>query len=365
MSEASRTPQKDTRDAKRARGNRLRFTNEGSLFLLMTLGIGVAAVNTGNNLLYLVLGLMLSLIILSGALSDFVLLGILAKRRLPSRAVAGMPAIMEIELRNTKRWLPSFSLSAVDEVDDPTKSAPKEKAEEKASQGPLGAYFLKIGPSSDHLGRYVIHPQKRGLLRFARIRVSTRYPFGFFDKSRRSESADELVVLPRIVPVPDLLDTIDKLLGNDPHPAPSLQQPRSDGVDIAGLRPFREGDEARAIHWRRSAALGITVVRELDPNPGRDVALRIDDAFDAKDPAASEAFERIVSRAASMALVLHERGLGVEVLARGRRSAHVNASQPIEPLLNFLALIEASETIEPHPLARPHAITLDVDAGRA
>ena len=340
--------------SRRTRGNRLRFTNEGTLFLLMTLGIGMGAVNTGNNLLYLVLGLMLSLIILSGMLSDLVLWGIRAKRRLPSRVIAGMPAIMEIELENSKRFLPSFSLSAVDEVDDPSQEKP-----------PIGAYFLKLDAQREHLGRYVLQPQKRGLLRFMRVRVSTRYPFGFFEKSRRNEHVEELIVLPRIVPVPDLLDAIEKLLGNDPQPSPSRREPRSDGIDIAGLRPFREGDEARAIHWRRSASLGITVVRELDPNPGRDVALRIDDAFDAKDAQAAEAFERVVSRAASLALVLHERGLGVEVLARGQRSVHVAAAQPLDPVLNFLALIEASETKGAHPLARTHAVTIDVDAGAA
>ena len=346
--------------SKRTRGNRLRFTNEGSLFLLMTLGIGVGAVNTGNNLLYLVLGLMLSLIILSGMLSDLVLLGIRAKRRLPSRAIAGMPAIIEIELENSKRMLPSFSLSAVDELEHPT--TPKGPATAKSKQ-PIGAYFLKLDPKREHLGRYVIHPDKRGLLRFVRIRVSTRYPFGFFEKSRRSEQVEELVVLPRIVPVPDLLDAIEKLIGNDPQPSPSRREPRSDGIDIAGLRPFRQGDEARAIHWRRSAALGITVVRELDPNPGRDVALRIEDAFDTQDAEAAARFEHIVSRAASLALVLHERGLGVEVLARGQRSVHVGAAQPLDALLNFLALIGATETKTPHPLARTDAVTLDIDAG--
>lgn len=353
---AERDARSDALSSKRARGNRLRFTTEGTLFLLMTLGIGFAAVNTGNNLLYLVLGLMLSLIILSGALSDLVLLGIHARRRLPSRAVAGTQAIIEIELKNEKRFLPSFSLSAVDEIE----SVPNEK-------GTRGAYFLKINAQGEHLGRYVIPLQKRGLLRLVRIRVSTRYPFGFFEKSRRSEQVEELVVLPRIVPVPDLQDAIERLLGNDPQPAPSHQQPRSDGVDIAGLRPYRVGDEARSIHWRRSASLGTTVVRELDPNPGRDVALRIDNAFDASDPVASEAFERIVSRAASMALVLHDRGLGVEVLARGLRSAHINASQPLDPLLNFLALIgpASREMTEPHPPARAHAVLLDVDSGSA
>ena len=43
---------------RRRRGRRyLKFTREGRVFLLVTLGVGTGAVNTGNNLLYLVLGL--------------------------------------------------------------------------------------------------------------------------------------------------------------------------------------------------------------------------------------------------------------------------------------------------------------------
>ena len=37
---------------------RLRFTREGKYFIGITFGVGFAAVNTGNNLLYLVLGLL-------------------------------------------------------------------------------------------------------------------------------------------------------------------------------------------------------------------------------------------------------------------------------------------------------------------
>ena len=49
---------------------RLRATREGKYFVGITLGVGFAAVNTGNNLLYLLLGMMLSLIIASGILSE-------------------------------------------------------------------------------------------------------------------------------------------------------------------------------------------------------------------------------------------------------------------------------------------------------
>ena len=52
----------------RFRGNfrpprRLKFTREGKFFVGITLGVGFAAINTGNNLLYLLLGMLLALII--------------------------------------------------------------------------------------------------------------------------------------------------------------------------------------------------------------------------------------------------------------------------------------------------------------
>ena len=51
----------------------MKVTPVGVRYLLLSLAVGLAAVNTGNNMLYLVLGMMLSLIVLSGVLSDLVL----------------------------------------------------------------------------------------------------------------------------------------------------------------------------------------------------------------------------------------------------------------------------------------------------
>ena len=42
----------------------------GRTYLVLTVGVGFGAINTGNNLLYLLLGLMLSTIVTSGVLSE-------------------------------------------------------------------------------------------------------------------------------------------------------------------------------------------------------------------------------------------------------------------------------------------------------
>ena len=64
---------------------RLKFTREGKFFVGITLGVGFAAINTANNLLYLLLGLLLALIIVSGVMSELSLRNLTVVRRLPLR----------------------------------------------------------------------------------------------------------------------------------------------------------------------------------------------------------------------------------------------------------------------------------------
>ena len=68
---------------------KLKFTREGKYYLGITLGVGFAAINTGNNLLYLLLGMLLSLIVVSGVMSDLSLRQLTVQRRLPTRAQVG------------------------------------------------------------------------------------------------------------------------------------------------------------------------------------------------------------------------------------------------------------------------------------
>lgn len=317
--------------ARQRRG--LRPTSEGIVFLLMTLGVGLGAVNTGNNLVYLVLGLMLSLIILSGMLSDFVLWGVRPTRTLPRRAFAGAPALVEIELANTKPYLPSFSLAAGDVME----GEDLRERNRRASDADRATYYLKIDAGSSQRAGALRIPARRGRLRFRHVRLSTRYPFGFFDKWRIVEAPDELLVYPAIVAVHDLERALERLLGRESARVELETRARDRGSEIAGLRPHRDGDDARAIHWRRSAALGSLVVRELERDPGREVALRLD-LGDLASPDAPARIERVVSRAASIALLAHARGAHVEVLAPGARSPRVSPDAVLDPVLEMLAL---------------------------
>src|SRR2546423_1737562 len=69
-------------------------TREGWWCLAVTLGLGVTAMNTGNNLLYLLESMVLALIVVSGVLSEQSVRGIRVIPRLPDAIHAGTPCLL-------------------------------------------------------------------------------------------------------------------------------------------------------------------------------------------------------------------------------------------------------------------------------
>ncbi|MFB6375371.1 MAG: DUF58 domain-containing protein, partial [Bradymonadaceae bacterium] len=92
---------------------RLSFTRGGKYFAGMTLMVGLGAINTGNNLLFLVLGMMLSLIVASGMLSEAVLRKLRVRRQLPKHLFAHRTAPGEFLVENPKVYA-SLSVEVVE-----------------------------------------------------------------------------------------------------------------------------------------------------------------------------------------------------------------------------------------------------------
>src|SRR5579862_9081052 len=90
-----------------------RLTRDGIIYLVAVFILVLAAVNTGNNLLFLILACLLAGILISGVLSRVVLTGVGVKFDLPEHIFAGQPVLAEIELRNEKQMWPSFSLRVI------------------------------------------------------------------------------------------------------------------------------------------------------------------------------------------------------------------------------------------------------------
>ena len=307
---------------------RLRLTREGRLFLLITFFVGFAAINTGNNLLYLLFGMFLSLIIVSGVMSELSLQKLTVVRRLPPRAQVGRAHLVEIEVYNHKQRIPSYAI----EVEDLRAGQPADKR----------CFFLKSSPRSAQVAAYRRTPARRGRDHHVGFRLATRFPFGLFEKSRDVSSEGDLVIYPAVdalVLPPD--EAGDRIGG-------TLTLGRGIGDETAGVRPMRDGDDPRDIFWRKSAQTDQMVVRERVREARREVNLVIESRHPGAAPGEefTARFERRIREVASRSVAHLKRGDSVTLwTTAGERAASVPA-RGADPLLRFLALLE-SAPLEP------------------
>lgn len=288
---------------------RLSFTREGKIIVILSVGVGFAAINTGNNLLYLLLGWLLSFIIASGILSEITLRALTVERRPPPRIHAGEPFLMEVVIKNGKPNRASYSI----EVEDLQGKTPLDKR----------CYFLKVPESKTQRTSYRHTFVRRGLYTLTGYRIATKFPFVLFRKSRDVEAPLELVVYPARVPVP--------------RPPPRAVT-RGDAIaerlgrrgEFFGLREHRAGDDRRDVHWKSSARSGRLLVREYEDELARRVVIGVDNALpeDAREAVSDgaltpaheaqvSAVERAISTAFSLATTYLEAGWTVELVARG------------------------------------------------
>jgi uncharacterized protein (DUF58 family) len=301
---------------------KLKFTREGKYFLGITLGVGFAAINTGNNLLYLLLGMLLSLIVLSGVMSELSLRDLNVVRRLPTRAQVGRAHLVEIEVFNRKKRIPSYAI----EVEDLRAGQPADKR----------CFFLKISPSSAQVAAYRRSPQRRGRDRHIGFRIATRFPFGLFEKSREVACDGELIIYPAVDPLRLRNDEAGRRFGGGGISG------RGSGDEVFGLRPMREGDDPRDIYWRKSTLLDQLVLRERARETRPDIELTLE----VRRPAEggdewSVHFERRIRDIASRAVAHLKRGDGVTIVTTAGDRVRADRSVGADRVLRFLALLEA------------------------
>ncbi len=320
---------------------KLKLTKEGKYYLLITLLVGFAAVNTGNNLLYLLLGMFLSLIVVSSVMSELSLRHLTVVRRLPPRAQVGRPHLVEIEVFNHKQQVPSYAI----EVEDLRAGQPADKR----------CFFLKISPRSAQVAAYRRTPARRGRDRHVGFRVATRFPFGLFEKSREISAEGDLIIYPAVDAV-----TLPQDEGGERQGAASSLG-RGTGDEILGVRPMRDGDDPRDIYWRKSTLATEMVIRERVREARRDVTYVLDSVHpgDAPSEDFSSRFERKIRDIASRAVAHLKRGDNVTVRTTAGDRVRSWTTAGADPILRFLALLEstAAAKLEKAPAPPPDSQT--------
>lgn len=329
----------------------------GKFLCLITLGVGFGAVNTGNNLLFLLLGMLLALILASGVLSEAVLRRVEARRKLPIRLVAGTGAPGAYLVRNDKTFA-SLSVECIDRtarcVEGPFAGevvGPETiswwKVWRKAPEEPpiASAYAMRLeGESDDALDARWCFP-RRGRYRMQTLRITTRFPFGLFEKSRRIDDDAEVVVFPAGTDAADWIATVWGQFGEVPSDRRGL------GEDYFGLREYRAGEDRRKIHWKSSARRGELVVRENEALVQREVEIVFCDWTGDETPTAEE-LERGVSKTVGLIGALVDRGWRVGLRTRDHVVQPAVGSTHVDRMLAELAIVEFDgepASFEEHP----------------
>ncbi len=299
----------------------LRPTRAGWTFFALTFGVGFAALNTGNNLLYLVLSLMLAFLVLSGVLSESALRGIGLRRRIPRELHDGGVHLVALEITNAQRRVPAFALVIEDRV-----------REHGGVERPAGRVFaLRIGAGETERRSYRFRPTQRGPLEFTSFRVSTRFPFGLFAKAMEIEAPEPALAYPAIE-----LVKAPGAFGSPREDGEQVSGPRGAGTDVGGLRAFASGDPVRRIHWRATLRQRELLVRDVESEHAAEIELRL--RTGAVDP--GEEFERRVRWVASEAVALLDAGLSVALRTDHAQIPAARGERQRVVLLAFLARVE-------------------------
>jgi uncharacterized protein (DUF58 family) len=265
---------------------RLRTTGAGRTYLVLAVGVGLGALNTGNNLLYLVLGLQLSTIVVSGLLSEWCLRRVRVRRLLPEAPHARSTFHLGWALSRPRGH--GFALSVW---------------EVHPLLGEAVGQLAWLPPGEERIVRAPAVVPRRGPLPLGAVRVATSFPFGLFVKSRDIDLPGELLVLPARTSAPPEAPHSATGTGEEHSPRRGL-----DGEgDLAQLRELREGEDARRIHWRKSAQLGTLLRIERDAHPHPRIVLRLDDggppeALDGPCEALAARAELLLARGAEVGL---------------------------------------------------------------
>jgi uncharacterized protein (DUF58 family) len=227
----------------RIRWRRISFTSGGVAFTIGTFAVGFAAMNTGNNLLYLLWGSMLGFLMVSFWLSEQAIRDVRIERRFARAVTVGHDFRLSYEVTNRKSRLPSLALEIIE------------------GGLPGRAFVAHVPPGGTVAARSVNSFVRRGIYPLDIVTLSTAFPFGLFRKEKDIRMPGEVVVWPR-----SDRRVREPRVGGGRMRRAGLAARGTAGSrgEYRSLRGYRPGDDPKDIHWRSTARLREPVIREYE-----------------------------------------------------------------------------------------------------
>jgi uncharacterized protein (DUF58 family) len=305
-----------------AQGQRIRPTLPGFFLISVALGIGMAAYNSSNNILFLTLALLLTCLILSGVLSWWNVRGVEWQIEVEPPLRVGRTHPFSLVVTNTKNVLPTYALW----FDVRVSSQPK-PAILKLAQ--------RLDPRDEVRIDSTLKPARRGLETIRLTAVGSLFPFGFLRKSFATDLVSEVVVWPAPVEYRRLPVAAWQRVQIG-EPVPRVGQ----GADLWSLRRYQSGDSHRQIHWKASARLGQLLVRQFAAESHEGFSMWVQTRAETWTRPAQ--FELLCSFAATLAEDLFTAGKLGAVAINDDAWIPVRRVSDLESVLDRLALVETT-----------------------
>jgi uncharacterized protein (DUF58 family) len=265
----------------------VRLTGDGVAFAVLTIFLTIAALNSGTNLLYLIFAILYSTLVVSGILGKMSTGGLTATRILPRAVEAGRDFTARIALRNNKRRVNAFAVA----IDDCPFNSP--------SKLPRRVWASVVKPLEEVSLPYRANIPQRGVARFANVRISSLFPFGFFEQWYFEDCESRLLVWPRM----------GRLLRPVAFYTPEFNEEtvhaaarRGTDEQFRSVREYREGDNPRHIHWKTTARAGKLMVKEFEHRREKHISVYLDTFIKNAplEPALRQRLELAISFSASL-----------------------------------------------------------------
>ena len=331
-----------------------KLTREGWFYLLVLLFILGGAVMREVNLLFVLSGMLAGPLILSLRAVAVSLRGLEVERTMPHRVYAGDPLVVNLNLHNTRRRVGSFALTVEDHIGSDTTGFDTHSA-----------YFHYVPAGESRQQAYRTRLTRRGLYHIGPFRISTGFPFGLMRRTVVMGETDLILVYPR-------MGRLTRCWAARQHEAFEggrwqLQRYHRAEGEYYGVRPWRDGDSRRSIHWRSSARLGQLVVRQFEQPHTRDIALLVDLwKPDGASTADLQRVERVLSFAATVANdVCREGNANLLLATTGEEPSHLSgpaSPQLLQEVMDRLAVCQAGDGGQLYDMLKEVADAIDSGA---
>lgn len=284
----------------------IKITKAGWIYIVLTIFLGFSAINTNNNLVFIVVSFMLAVMGISGFLGKANLDGLHFLIVDNGELFAEEIGSLNLFVKNNKRFLPSVLLNI----------------ELSGSSSKV----IYLGNISNLDINFRITPKIRGINKIGEIIVSSPFPFNFFVRYKRYISDDTFIVFPK----PSEF-IYDKNFHKDEGEDTGSQTITHKLEELSNIRGY-SNDPSRRIFWKQFAKTGNLYTKEYTGDDGKTIFVDFDDIKNIYP------IEEALSVATKIVLIAYENSVRLIFSLNGKTYPPMVSNQIKRELLKELAL---------------------------